>query len=71
MVSVLVSSAVNRCFKLQSGQAKEYDISIVCFSAKHAPLISKIKYSRLGIRIMRRSRTTYLHPDCYFSELAL
>jgi hypothetical protein len=36
MVSVLVSSAVDRGFEPQSGQTKDYKISICCFSAKHA-----------------------------------
>ena len=44
MVSMLVSSAVDRGSKPQSGQTKDYKIGICCFSAiKHAPLRSKIK----------------------------
>ena len=35
MVSVLASSAVERGFKPQSGQTKDYKIGICCFSAKH------------------------------------
>jgi hypothetical protein len=43
MVSVLASSAVDRGFECQSGQAKDYKISICCFSAKQAALRSKSK----------------------------
>jgi hypothetical protein len=35
MVSVLVSSAVDRGFEPRTGQTKEYNIGICCFSAKH------------------------------------
>jgi hypothetical protein len=43
MVSVLVSSAVDRGFDPQSDQTKDYTIGMCCFSAKHAPLRSKSK----------------------------
>ncbi len=43
MISVLVSSAVDRGFKPQSGQTKNYKIGICCFSAKHAALTRKNK----------------------------
>jgi hypothetical protein len=36
MVSVLASSTVDRGFKSQSGQTKDYKIGICCFYAKHA-----------------------------------
>ena len=38
MVNVLVSSAVDRGFEPQSGQTKDYEIGICCFSAKNASL---------------------------------
>ena len=41
MVSVLTSSAVDRGFKPWSGQTKDYEIGICCFSAKHAALKRK------------------------------
>jgi hypothetical protein len=41
MVSVLTSSAVARGFKPRSGQTKDYEIGICCFSAKHAALRRK------------------------------
>ena len=44
MVSVLSSSAVDRGFESHSGQTKDYEIGICCFSAKHAALRSKSKY---------------------------
>jgi hypothetical protein len=44
MVSVLVSSAVDRGFEPRSGQTKDYKIGISCFSAKHAALRSQSKY---------------------------
>ena len=35
MVSVLVSSVVDRGFEARSGQTKDYTIGMCCFSAKH------------------------------------
>ena len=43
MVSVLVSSMVDRVFESRSGQTKDYNIGICCFSAKHAALRRKSK----------------------------
>ena len=36
MVSVFTSSVVDRGFEPRSGQTKDYNIGICCFSAKHA-----------------------------------
>ena len=43
MVSVLASRAVDRWFDPQSGQTKDYEIDICCFSAKHTALRGKSK----------------------------
>jgi hypothetical protein len=43
MVSVLASSAVDRGFEPWSGQTKDYNIGICCFSANHAALWRKSK----------------------------
>jgi hypothetical protein len=43
VVSVLASSAVDGVFEAWSGQTKDYEIGICCFSAKHAALRRKIK----------------------------
>ena len=43
MVSVLASSAVDRGFEPRSGQTKDYEIGICCFSAKYAALRRKSK----------------------------
>ena len=43
MVSMLASSAVDRGFELRSGQTKDYEIGICCFSAKQAVLNRKSK----------------------------
>ena len=43
MVIVLTSSTVDRVFKPRSGQTKNYDFGICCFSAKHAALRRKTK----------------------------
>jgi hypothetical protein len=43
MVSVLASSVVDRGFEPRSGQTKDYQIGICCFSAKHATLRRKSK----------------------------
>ena len=41
MVSVLVSSAVDRGFEPRSAETKDYNIGICCFSTKHAALQRK------------------------------
>ena len=43
MVSVLVSSVVDRRFETRSGQNKVYKIGICCFSTKHTALRRKSK----------------------------
>ena len=43
IVSVLASSVVDREFEPRSGQIKNYEIGICCFSAKHAALMRKRK----------------------------
>ena len=44
MVSVLASSVVDRGFEPRSGQTKDYEMCICCFSAKHTALRRKSKY---------------------------
>jgi hypothetical protein len=41
MVSLLTSSVVDHGFEHQSGQIKDYEIGICCFSGKHAALRRK------------------------------
>jgi hypothetical protein len=43
MVSMLTSSVVDHWFEPQSGQTKDYEIGICCFSAKHTALRRKSK----------------------------
>ena len=43
MVSVLASSAGDRGFESRSGETKDYEIGICCFSAQHAVLRRKNK----------------------------
>ena len=43
MVRVLDSSVVDRRIELRSGQPKDYEIGMRCFSAKHAALRRKRK----------------------------
>jgi hypothetical protein len=43
MVSLLASSGVDRGFESRSGQIKDYDIGICCFSVKHATIRRKRK----------------------------
>ena len=43
MVSVLAASAVDRGFRLRSGQIKDNKIGIYCFSTKHIALRRKSK----------------------------
>ena len=42
-VSVFASRAVDRGLEPRSGQTKDYEIGICCFSAKRAELRGKIK----------------------------
>lgn len=42
MVSIVTSSSINRGFQPMSGQTKDYEMAICCFSAKHAQLRAKI-----------------------------
>jgi hypothetical protein len=44
MVSVLASIVVDRGFENLSGQTKDYEIGICCFSAKHTVLRRKGKH---------------------------
>ena len=43
MVSMLAASVVDHEFEAQSGQTKDGEIGICCFSAKHAALRSNSK----------------------------
>jgi len=43
MVSMLALSAVDRGFEPRSGQTKDFNIGICCFSARHAALRRKSK----------------------------
>ena len=43
MVSVLALSAVDHGFESRSGQTKDYEIGICCFSAKHTAIRRKNK----------------------------
>jgi hypothetical protein len=43
MVSVLTVSVVNRGFESRSGQTKDYNIGICCFSIKHPTLRRRSK----------------------------
>ena len=44
MVTSLAFSAVDRGFEPRSGQTKDYQIGMCCFSAKHAALRRKSRY---------------------------
>ena len=68
MVSVLVSSAVDRGFEPRTGQTKDHKIGICCLSAKHAALKRREKTGWLGI--MCPSGATCQSADCCFSDLA-
>ena len=43
MVSMLAPNAVDRCFELRSGQTKDYEIGMCCFSDKNAAFRRKNK----------------------------
>jgi len=71
MVSVLVSSEVNRMFEPRSGKTIDYKICMCNPSANNATLRSKNKDWLAWIRIMCPSEVTCLPANCSFSELAL
>ena len=71
MVSMLMSSAVDRGFELRSGQTKEYKIGICCFSAKHMVLRRKSKDWLAQNKDNVCKWVTCLFADCCFNELAL
>ena len=67
MVSVLASSMVDRGFKPQSSQTKDYKIGMCCFPTKHAVLLrrkSKDWLARNKDNVC--SGTTCLSADCCF-----
>jgi hypothetical protein len=62
MVSVLASSAIDRGFESQSGQAKDNKIGICCFSAKNAALRRKSKETGKCVRV---GRHVYPRTACF------
>ena len=71
MISMLATSVVDLGFDPQSGQTKDYNIGICCFSTKHAALRKKIK-DRLALNQDNVSEWGDMSPaDCCFSQLAL
>jgi hypothetical protein len=50
MISLFSSSAVDCGFEPRSGQTKDYEIGICCFSAKHVP-IKKMKQDLIYLRM--------------------
>ena len=72
MISLFTLSVEDRGFDLRTGQTKDYNNGMCCFSDKHAALFrERIKTGWLGIRIICPSEATYLSADYCFSELAL
>ena len=71
MISVLVSSALNRGFEPRTGQTKDFKIGICCFSAKHTALRRKSKDWLARNQDNVSEWGTCLSADCCFSELAL
>jgi hypothetical protein len=73
MVSVLASIVVDRGCEHRSGQTKDYNIGICCFSDKHEIRIisnqEKDQTVWLGIRIM--CGAAYLSADYCVSKLPL
>jgi hypothetical protein len=52
MVGVLASGGVKSWVRAQSGQTKDHEIGICCFSTKHSALGVKSKNGWLEVRIM-------------------
>ena len=65
MVSVLASSAVDCRFEPRSGQTKDNETGICCFSAKHAALRIKSKdWLAQNRDIVSRVGAICLSADC-------
>ena len=71
MISMLVSSAVDRGCEPWSGKTKDYRIGICCFSAKHAALRRKDKDWLAWNQDNVSEWGDMSICDCCFSELAL
>jgi len=70
MVSVLASSG-RSCVESWSGQTKDYEIGICCFSAKHAALSIKSKDWLVWNQDNVSEWGDMSIVDCCFSEWAL
>ena len=70
MVSMLALSAVERVFEPMSGQTKEYESCICCFSVKHAALRRKSK-DELARNQNNVPEWSDKSTHCCLSELAL
>jgi hypothetical protein len=57
---MFATSAVDRGFEPRSGQTKDYNIGMCCFSAKHVALRRKSKNWLGRIRIMCPGEATFL-----------
>ena len=57
MISMLTSSATYRGFEPRSGQTKDYETGMCCFSAKYAALVRQSKYwlARMGRDVCRQT----------------
>ena len=71
IVSVFASSAVDRGFEPQSGQAKDYNIDICCYSAKHALAMGKSKDWLVRNWMICPGGAICVSTDLCCSELAL
>ena len=71
MVSMLASSATDRGFEARSGQTKDYEIGICCFSTKHRELRRKSKDCLARNQTNVSEWSSMSTRDCCFSELAL
>ena len=72
MVGVLASGAVDPGFPSPSGQPKDYNIGICCFSAEHAALMIKSKdWLPRNQNTACPSVATYLSTNRCFRELEL
>ena len=71
MVSVLISSVVDRGFEPRLSQTNDCKIVICCFFVKHAALRRKSKDLLARNRNNVSEWSDMSTPDCCFSELLL
>jgi len=70
IVNVFASIAVDRRFELRSGQTKDYEIGICCFSAKHTAK-TKAGWLEVGNNVSQRNDMSTRGPSFQWTSICL